>query len=247
MSQRAATITSLPAAFRVVKAIQADGLEWSEGFRPAGRQLVAGVIERQMARAVDRHLGQLDADDAADRRNGYYRRHLLTELGDIELNVPRTRCYSPIEVVHAYARRTAEIDRVILSAFVLGLSTRKVGETLLALLGRPVSASTVRGCQEPRHGGGRFPSPAAAEPLQGADARRRCARPQDRRRRGAAARFGGFGHPPGRQEGGHRLPASRKRERSRRPPRRARCRLPIPGSNCRPQGSPFVFVAYKFA
>ena len=34
---------------------------------------------------------QLEADDAADRRNGYYQRHLLTELGDIELNVPRTR------------------------------------------------------------------------------------------------------------------------------------------------------------
>jgi len=32
---------------------------------------------------------------------------------------------------------------VILAGFVLGLSTRKVGETLLALLGRTVSASTV--------------------------------------------------------------------------------------------------------
>ena len=37
----------------------------------------------------------------------------------------------------------AEIDRTILAGFVLGLSTRKVGEVLLALLGRAVSASTV--------------------------------------------------------------------------------------------------------
>src|SRR5262249_28638250 len=51
--------------------------------------------------------------------------------------------YSPIEVVRAYARRTREIDRVILSGFVLGLSTRKVGEALLAILGRPVSRTTV--------------------------------------------------------------------------------------------------------
>jgi transposase-like protein len=86
---------------------------------------------------------QLEADDAADRRNGYYQRHLLTEPGDIELNVPRTRRYSPVEVIRAYARRTPEIDRVILSAFVLGLSTRKVGETLLSILGRPISAETV--------------------------------------------------------------------------------------------------------
>jgi putative transposase len=130
-------------AFEVVKAMQTDGLEWGEGYRPLGRQALEEIIEDQMAAAVDRYLDQLQADDAADRRNGYYRRHLLTELGDIELEVPRTRRYSPTEVVRAYARRTREVDRVILAGFVLGLSTRKVGETLLALLGRSVSPSTV--------------------------------------------------------------------------------------------------------
>jgi putative transposase len=143
MSQRAATITSLPMAFEVVKAMQADGLDWAEGYRPLGRQALEEIIEDQMAAAVDRYLDRLEAEDAADRRNGYYRRHLLTELGDIELQVPRTRRYSPVEVIRAYARRTREIDRVILAGFVLGLSTRKVGETLLALLGRTVSPTTV--------------------------------------------------------------------------------------------------------
>jgi transposase-like protein len=130
-------------AFEIVKAMQADGLDWGEGYRPLGRQALEEIIEGQMAAAIDRHLDQLTADDAADRRNGYYRRRLLTELGDIELKVPRTRRYSPVEVIRAYARRTPQIDRVILAGFVLGLSTRKVGETLLALLGRPVSAATV--------------------------------------------------------------------------------------------------------
>jgi transposase-like protein len=130
-------------AFEIVKAMQVDGLDWSEGFRPLGRQAVAAIIEQQMAQAIDVHLDRLGTDDAADRRNGSYRRHLLTELGDIELNVPRTRRYTPVEVVRAYARRTREIDRVILAGFVLGLSTRKVGETLLAILGRPVSPATV--------------------------------------------------------------------------------------------------------
>ena len=143
MSQRAATIESLSEAFEVVKAMQADGLEWGEGYRPLARRALEEIIEQQMAQAIEAHLEQLDADDAADRRNGYYRRHLLTELGDIELNVPRTRRYSPTGIIRAYARRTAEIDRVILAGFVLGLSTRKVGQTLLTILGRPVSASTV--------------------------------------------------------------------------------------------------------
>ena len=143
MPQRAATIESLPAAFAMVKAMQAQGLEWGEGYRPLGRQALAEIIETEMAGAVDRWLESLEAEDEADRRNGYYRRSLLTELGDIELSVPRTRRYCPTEVLRAYARRSPEIDRTILAGFALGLSTRKLGEVLLALLGRPISPSTV--------------------------------------------------------------------------------------------------------
>ena len=136
-----ATIESLPRAFEMVKAMQADGLKWGEGYcRSAGRH---GRVHRGTDGQGGRGPSEQLEADAADRRNGYYQRHLLTELGDIELNVPRTRRYSPVEVIRAYARRTPEIDRVILSAFVLGLSTRKVGETLLAILGRPISAETV--------------------------------------------------------------------------------------------------------
>jgi transposase-like protein len=130
-------------AFEFVKAMRADGLEWGEGYRGLGRQALAQVIEEQMAAAVDRYFDQLDTDETADRRNGHYRRHLLTTLGDIELCVPRTRHFSPTAVIRAYARREAEIDRVILAGFVLGLSTRKVGEALLAILGQKVSATTV--------------------------------------------------------------------------------------------------------
>jgi hypothetical protein len=34
MSQQAATIESLSVAFEIVKAMQADGLEWGDGYRP---------------------------------------------------------------------------------------------------------------------------------------------------------------------------------------------------------------------
>ena len=143
MSQRTATIESLPMAFEVVKAMRADGLEWGEGYRPLGRQALAEIIQGRMAEAVDDWLDSLDGSAMRDRRNGSYSRHLLTELGDIELSVPRARRFCPSEVLRSYARRAREIDRAILAGFVLGLSTRKVGEVLLALLGRKVSASTV--------------------------------------------------------------------------------------------------------
>jgi transposase-like protein len=68
---------------------------------------------------------------------------LLTELGDIELHIPRTRRISAVKVIGKYARRCSSIDRTILACFVFGLSTRKVSEALFAILGEPVSATTV--------------------------------------------------------------------------------------------------------
>ena len=143
MPQRTVTIESLPMAFALVKEMQADGLEWGEGYRPLGREALAEIIQGRMAEAVDGWLDSLDELAMRDRRNGFYPRHLLSELGDIELRVPRTRRFCPTEVLKSYTRRAPEIDRVILAGFVLGLSTRKVGEVLLPLLGRPISASTV--------------------------------------------------------------------------------------------------------
>jgi hypothetical protein len=48
---------------------------------------------------VEAYREQLEVGESADRRHGYYRGHLLTELGDTELNVPWTRRYSPVEVI----------------------------------------------------------------------------------------------------------------------------------------------------
>jgi transposase-like protein len=58
-----------------------------------------------MDQLIDQHLERMVELGQADRRNGSYRRHLLTELGDIELAVPRTRSFSALKVVRAYARR----------------------------------------------------------------------------------------------------------------------------------------------
>jgi transposase-like protein len=127
----------------MMEAMQADGVDWGEDYRHAAADALKRVLCGRMDAAIDRHLAEMAARQEADRRNGSYRRHLLTELGDIELSVPRTRSFSALAVVRAYARRAAHIDRMILACFVLGLSTRKVATALLPVLGRRVSASTV--------------------------------------------------------------------------------------------------------
>src|SRR5918996_627838 len=138
-----ATIKSLPAAFAMMKAMQAEGVEWGEDYRQGAQRAVVELLEGRMGTLIDEHLERMAELGRADRRNGCYRRHLLTELGDVELGVPRTRTFSPLKVVRAYARRARDVDRMILACFLLGLSTRKVAIALLPVLGRPVSPATV--------------------------------------------------------------------------------------------------------
>jgi transposase-like protein len=79
-----------------------------------------------------------------DRRNGTYVRRLLTGLGQIEVTVPRARTAGTgSEVVGRYQRRTEELDALLTSAYVNGVSTRKAGDLTEALLGERVSRSTV--------------------------------------------------------------------------------------------------------
>lgn len=135
------TISSVEQAYKEFKSFCID--DFKGDYRFAAREALKNILERRMQNAVDAYLEDLRRKDIPDRRNGYYERHLLTELGDIELQVPRTRTFSPIAIVREFARRSVHIERMILLCFVLGLSTRKVGSALLPILGEKVSASTV--------------------------------------------------------------------------------------------------------
>ncbi len=103
-----------------------------------------------MAEAVDRRRDTLDAGAMRDRRNGTCRRCLLGEPGDIERDVPRTRHFCPTGVPKGSARRAPEIDRAIPAGAVPGLSTRKVGEGLLAALPVVRHGIPVRRCRAHR-------------------------------------------------------------------------------------------------
>ena len=134
-------IQSLPQAFEVIKQMNLTP-GWDSDYRFAARNALVRILEDRMEDRLDRYLVYMGRS-LPDRRNGYFSRHLLTELGDIELDVPRTRLRSAVEVVRAYARRVDQVDRMILACFVLGLSTRKVAHALMPVLGEAVSAATV--------------------------------------------------------------------------------------------------------
>jgi transposase-like protein len=136
-----ATITKIHQAFKEIKHMAID--TWQEECRFAARRAMKEVLESRMHNAVDAHLDEIRAAGLRDRRNGGFRSHLLTEVGDLELRIPRTRRFSAHVLIKRFARRSTSVERLILLTFLLGLSTRKVGVALLPMLGEPVSPSTV--------------------------------------------------------------------------------------------------------
>jgi transposase-like protein len=141
MSQQATSLR-IGEALDVIKAMDLLGEEWSEP-RELGRRAFQELLEQHLRARQRVRLEEVKRQGGRDRRNGCYRRHLLTSLGDIELRIPRTRTFSVRGFLRRYARREPGLDRLILAGFVLGLSTRKVGVALQAILGETVSATTV--------------------------------------------------------------------------------------------------------
>ena len=139
---------------------------------------------------IDQYLEEARDQETVDRRNGYCGRHLLTELGDVFMTIPRTRLTSAARVLDHYGRRSPEVDRAILSCFVLGCSTRKVAKVLAPMLDERVSAMTVS---------------RIAKTLDDAVG----AFHKDRGRRGQTTGAHGPWHTARRQEGGNRLAALR--------------------------------------
>lgn len=140
--QELAAVRSVKQAARMLKQMNVQAPAWGD-YRVASREAVRQVLEDRMHGLLGNRIAELAASGVQDRRNGIYRRWLLTGLGPIELSVPRSRTMSGIAVLRRYARREATVDRLVLACFVLGLSTRKVGEALLPLLGERISPATV--------------------------------------------------------------------------------------------------------
>lgn len=130
---------------RALKEINA--FEWEGDFKPMARQALKQLVEQRLEEEMAEYLGLSRYEHAPDRhdyRNGHYVRHLLTEMGDLELLVPRSRKGKfPSKLFERYARRCRSVDKVLLACFCLGLSTRKAASVLAPVLGEKVSASTI--------------------------------------------------------------------------------------------------------
>ncbi|MFZ5932674.1 MAG: IS256 family transposase [Patescibacteria group bacterium] len=78
-------------------------------------------------------------------RNGYYKRDLLTGLGNLEdLGIPRDRLgeFTP-ELIDKWQRQTKPMDRLVMSLYAKGMTTRDINAVVAEIYGKTYSPQQV--------------------------------------------------------------------------------------------------------
>ena len=111
-------------------------------------QLTKRLVESALDGEITDHLGY-DRHDAAGRdggnsRNGHRAKTVLTEVGPVEIEVPRDRdgSFEP-KIVAKRQRRLSGVDELVISLSAKGLTTGEVQAHLAEVYGAQVSRQTI--------------------------------------------------------------------------------------------------------
>ena len=112
------------------------------------REVVQEWVQQALEAVADQAAGAAWHERHPGRRawrHGHRRRQLLTRYGRLDLSVPRLRG-RPLDttlIFDAWQRRQADVDRVLLHTYVLGVSTRGTAELAEQLFGGSLSHQAV--------------------------------------------------------------------------------------------------------
>ncbi|SFD51966.1 IS256 family transposase [Clostridium uliginosum] len=114
------------------------------GLKEMFRDVLQESLEAEMDEALG--YGKYDNLDKSNdnSRNGYSKKTVKTELGPVQLNIPRDRNgnFEP-KIVPKYQRSANGIEDKILGLYATGMTTRDISEQIKELYGVDISAETV--------------------------------------------------------------------------------------------------------
>jgi putative transposase len=137
----------LAAARELVRQVRAQGMALTG---PGGllKALNKTVIETALEEELAEHLGY-DKHDRAGRtggnsRNGKRAKTVLTDSGEVQVEVPRDRqgSFEPV-IVAKRQRRLSNIDEIVLSLYARGLTTGDIAAHFAHIYGAQVSKDTI--------------------------------------------------------------------------------------------------------
>ena len=117
----------------------------------AMKEMFRDVIQTVMEVEMDEELGrercqrsELPEDEPRNYRNGYTRKTVKTQLGEVEIKVPRDRQgnYEP-KIIGKYDRNADGMEEKILSLYACGMSQRDIAEQIKELYDVEISPELV--------------------------------------------------------------------------------------------------------
>ena len=113
-------------------------IESAEDIQAALRDLLGGTIKEMMEAEMDNHLGYAKSErsDSDNYRNGHKSKHINSNFGSMEIEVPQDRksTFEP-QVVKKRQKDISEIDQKIISMYAKGMTTRQISETMMDIYG----------------------------------------------------------------------------------------------------------------
>ncbi|QDC17413.1 IS256 family transposase (plasmid) [Rhodococcus rhodochrous] len=111
-------------------------------------QLTASVLETALEAEMDEHLGyekhQVEGRNNGNSRNGRRSKTVLTEIGPVQIQVPRdTDASFDPQIVKKRQRRLTGVDEIILSLSAKGLTTGEIAAHFDDVYGATVSKETI--------------------------------------------------------------------------------------------------------
>jgi putative transposase len=134
-------------ARKIAEQARADGLRLTGPGGLLGR-VTKRVLEAALDGEMDAHLGYARHDpagrDGGNSRNGYRAKTVLTDIGPVEIEVPRDRdsSFQP-QIVAKRQRRLTGVDDLVISLVAKGLTTGEVQAHLAEIYGAQVSRETI--------------------------------------------------------------------------------------------------------
>jgi putative transposase len=110
--------------------------------------LTKTVLETALEAELDEHLGYpkhaAEGRNTGNSRNGSRSKTVLTEVGEVELEVPRDRdgSFDP-QIVRKRQRRMSGVDELVISLAAKGLTTGEIAAHLADVYGAEVSKDTI--------------------------------------------------------------------------------------------------------
>ena len=116
----------------------------------AMKEMFRDVVQTAMEVELDEELGRercqrAEASDSTPNyRNGYSRKTVKTQLGEVDIKVPRDRkgIYEP-KIIGKYSRNAEGMEDKILALYACGMSQRDIAEQIQELYGVEISPELV--------------------------------------------------------------------------------------------------------